>query len=80
MRAFNDDTGATAYPPAMLLKVVLFAYSRGIVSSRGIERACREHVTFIALCGDSLPALHHHRRLRLHLGRRHCAQCSSKCC
>jgi len=54
-RFCNDETGATAYPPAMLLKVVLFAYSRGIVSSRGIERACREQVTFIALCGDSGP-------------------------
>ncbi|WP_261379392.1 transposase [Denitratisoma sp. DHT3] len=41
------------YPPAMLLKVVLFAYSQGIVSSRGIERACREHITFMALSGDS---------------------------
>jgi transposase len=51
----NDETGATAYPPAMLLKVVLFAYSQGIVSSRGIERACREHVTFIALTGDTRP-------------------------
>ena len=51
----NDLTGACAYPPAMLLKVVLFAYSRGIVSSRGIERACRDHVTFIALSGDSAP-------------------------
>lgn len=28
----NDFTGASAYPPAMLLKIVLFAYSRGIVS------------------------------------------------
>jgi hypothetical protein len=51
----NDETGATAYPSAMLLKVVLFAYSQGIVSSRGIERVCREHVTFIALCGDTSP-------------------------
>ena len=51
----NDATGASAYPPAMLLKVILFAYAQGIVSSRGIERACREHVTFIALCGDSGP-------------------------
>ncbi len=51
----NDFTGASAYPPAMLLKVVLFAYSRGIVSSRDIERACREQVTFIALSGDSAP-------------------------
>ena len=51
----NDVTGATAYPPAMLLKVVLFAYSMGIVSSRDIESACRQHVTFIALSGDSQP-------------------------
>ena len=51
----NDVTGATAYPPAMLLKVVLFAYSQGIIGSRPIERACRDHVTFIALSGDSAP-------------------------
>lgn len=51
----NDATGACAYPPGLLLKVVLFAYSQGIVSSRGIERACREQVTFIALSGDSAP-------------------------
>jgi transposase len=51
----NDDTGAPAYAPAMLLRVVLFAYSRGIVSSRAIARACEEHVTFIALSGDRRP-------------------------
>jgi transposase len=51
----NDLTGATAFPPAMLLKIILFAYSQGIVSSRGIERACRDHVTFIALSGDTRP-------------------------
>jgi transposase len=55
VRYKNDRSGAKAYPPAMLLKVVLFAYSRGIVSSRDIERACRDHVTFIALSGDSAP-------------------------
>ena len=51
----NDATGAPAYPPAMLLTVVLCAYAHGVVSSRGIERLCREHVTFIALCGDTAP-------------------------
>lgn len=51
----NDAAGAAAYPPRMLLQVVLFAYSRGIVSSRAIARACTEHVTFIALCGDRQP-------------------------
>lgn len=54
-RFHNDDSGAPAYPPALLLKVILFGYSQGIVSSRAIERACREHVTFIALCGDHAP-------------------------
>jgi hypothetical protein len=39
----------------MLLKVVLVAYAHGIVSSRGIEAACRDHVTFIALSGDTAP-------------------------
>lgn len=51
----NDDTGAPAYPPAMLLTVVLCAYAHGVVSSRGIERLCREHGTFLALCGDTAP-------------------------
>jgi transposase len=51
----NDATGASAYPPGMLLKVILCAYAEGVVSSRGIERLCREHVTFIALSGDSAP-------------------------
>jgi len=54
-RYCNDETGAPAYPPAVLLKLILFAYSRGLVSSRAIERACREHVTFIALSGDAAP-------------------------
>jgi hypothetical protein len=39
----------------MLLKVVLFAYSQGIVSSRSIERARHNHVTSIALSGDCAP-------------------------
>ena len=55
VRFRNDTTGAPAYPPAVLLKVVLCAYARGIVSSRAIARLCEEHVTFIALCGTRTP-------------------------
>jgi transposase len=51
----NDTTGAPAYPPALLLQVVLAGYAHGVVSSRGIAELCREHVTFIALCGDEPP-------------------------
>ncbi len=49
----NDETGRWAYDPKVLLKVVLFAYSRGLISSRKVERACRENITFMALtCGQ----------------------------
>ena len=51
----NDATGAPAYDPAVMLKIVLLAYSRGMVSSRMIERACRENVLFMAISGDSAP-------------------------
>jgi transposase len=51
----NDETGRRAYDPKMLLKVVLFAYCRGLVSSRRIERAGCENVTFMALSGNQRP-------------------------
>jgi transposase len=51
----NDTSGAPAYDPAILLKIVLYAYSRGINTSRRIERCCRESVMFMALSADSHP-------------------------
>lgn len=51
----NDETGAPAYDPAVMLKIVLLAYSRGVVSSRAIERLCWENVLFMAISGDSCP-------------------------
>lgn len=51
----NDDTGAPAYDPRILLKIVLFAYSRGIFTSRKIAQACRENVVFMALSADTRP-------------------------
>lgn len=52
----NDATGAPAYDPAVMLKIVLLAYSRGMISSRAIERACAENVLFMAISGDTQPA------------------------
>ena len=51
----NDQTGRSAYDPKILLKVVLLGYSRGLISSRDIERACCENVTFMALSGNQRP-------------------------
>src|SRR3954465_1076858 len=48
-RYCNDEVGASAYEPRILLKIVLLAYARGIVSSRAMEAACRDNVQFIAL-------------------------------
>ena len=49
----NDETGRKAIAPKLLIKIVLFGYSRGLISSRSLERACRENITFMALaCGQ----------------------------
>jgi len=45
----NDETGCKAYNPKILLKIILLAYSRGILHSRKIERECKKNVTFMAL-------------------------------
>jgi transposase len=51
----NDNGGAAAYPPSVMLKIVLFGYSRGLVSSRRIARACETNITFMSLSGDVQP-------------------------
>jgi transposase len=52
-RYSNDETGRAAIDPKILLKIVLFGYSRGMTSSRSLERACMENITFMALtCGQ----------------------------
>ena len=50
----NHDSGAPAYAPAVLLKVILYAYSRGMIRSRDIAQACQENVTFMVLSGESI--------------------------
>src|SRR5437868_11644864 len=55
----NDEVGASAYDPRVMLKIVLLAYSRGLISSRKIEQACEQNVLFMALSGDSRPSFTH---------------------
>ena len=54
-RYCNDDGGRPAYDPRVLLKIVLLAYSKGVTSSRRIERLCRENIVFMALGADLQP-------------------------
>ncbi|MEW8492528.1 MAG: transposase [Candidatus Thiodiazotropha taylori] len=51
----NDDSGRPAYDPAILLKIILFGYSRGITSSRNLEWQCANNIIFKALCCDHIP-------------------------
>uniref|UniRef100_UPI001CFE9BC9 transposase n=1 Tax=Microbulbifer aggregans TaxID=1769779 RepID=UPI001CFE9BC9 len=51
----NDAGGRSAYDPAILLKVILFAYSKGITSSREIQWQCEHNIIFKALSCDSVP-------------------------
>lgn len=49
----NDEVGASAYDPCVMPKIVLLAYSQGLISSRAIEQACTRNIQFIAISGDS---------------------------
>jgi transposase len=54
-RYANDDTGRPAYDPKVLLKVVLYGYYKGIISSRMLAEACRRNIVFMALSADTRP-------------------------
>ncbi len=51
----NDVTGRLAYDPAILLSIILFAYSKGITSSREIQWCCESNIIFKALSCDTVP-------------------------
>ncbi len=51
----HDETGAPAFDPAILLKIILYAYSRGITASRKIEECYRNNIIFMALSADTRP-------------------------
>jgi transposase len=51
----NEDNGRPAYAHSVLLKIILFAYSRGITSSREIQWCCETNIIFKALSCDTVP-------------------------
>ena len=64
----NDEVGASAYDPRVMIKIVLLGYSRGLISSRAIERACGQNVLFMAISGDSQPSYTHIAKFVRELG------------
>ena len=51
----NDENGRPAYDPALLLKTILFAYFKGITSSREIQWCCETNILFKVLACDQVP-------------------------
>jgi len=57
-RKYNNElTGAAAIEPRLLLKITLYCYSMGVISSRKIEKLCKENMVVKALAEDIEP--HH---------------------
>jgi len=53
--SYEKADGAPPYDPAMMLKLLLFAYSTGVTSSREMERCCHVNVAFRWLAANAAP-------------------------
>jgi len=51
----EDGWGSAAYHPVMMVKVLLYGFSVGVVSSRKVERALRQDVGFRYLAANQVP-------------------------
>jgi transposase len=51
----NDETGAPAIHPRILLKIVLYGYSQGMYSSRKLYRLSQNNIVMKALAEDEEP-------------------------
>jgi transposase len=51
----NEETGAAAIKPQIMLKIILYCYSLGIISSRKIAKMCEENMVVKALAEDTEP-------------------------
>lgn len=47
--------GTSTFHPRVMLKALIYAYTEGIYSSRKIEKALKENITFMWLCGRLCP-------------------------
>jgi len=54
-RHANAGAGRAAFDPDMLLALLVYAYCRGVRSSRQIERLCEVDVAFRVICAADVP-------------------------
>jgi transposase len=51
----QEGRGYPPYHPRMMVTLLLYAYCRGIFSSRRMQQACEERVTFRVIVGHDIP-------------------------
>jgi len=64
MESTYYDRGTPAYPPKVMTKILVFAYSKGIRSSRKIEELLQSDVRYMWLAGGLKPDFHTIARFR----------------
>ena len=55
LSVYGEQRGQPPYHPAMMVALLLYAYSVGVYSSRRIAKACEERVDFMAVTGMQRP-------------------------
>src|SRR5579859_3978879 len=63
----GSAAGPARYDPVMLLAVWMYAYLRGVLSTRAVEDRCRYDATFRVACGREIPDHTTFSRFRRHL-------------
>jgi hypothetical protein len=58
MAAYDEPRGYPPYHPAMMVALLLYAYTRGIYSSRRIAKACEEQLDSMAVTAMARPDFH----------------------
>jgi transposase len=53
--AYTEERGQPPYHPAMMVALLLYAYTQGIYASRKIAKACEERLDVIAVTGMQRP-------------------------
>src|SRR5260370_25927902 len=56
LSVYSEERGYPPYHPTMMVALLLYAYSRGVYSSRRIAQACEERVDFMAVTPANHPA------------------------
>jgi transposase len=54
-RSYRSERGQPPFHPAMMVALLLYAYSQGVYASRRIAKGCEERVDFMAVTGMQKP-------------------------